>query len=912
MNSKSVPWMLLALIIVAAFAASLPKPARAFFPEPDPGGTLWAGDGEVMPAPRPEDKEEEEVKDVDPPGAFPQIPPALFSLTSWSPIGPAPIVNGNGPGSRPTAGRTGGAAPHPTDPNTIYIASVGGGVWKTTDGGTNWTPLTDGQATLWGYAVAISQSDPNTIYAGTGEPTNSISSFYGRGVLKSTDGGANWTLVGSSFFDRRSISRVVIHPTDPNIAYVATGGGVNAIGSNRGVFKTADGGANWANTTSGVTGGPFNGNYSDLLMHPTDPQTLYCAVGVYTGNVKNGVYMTTNGGTSWAPSGNHPTGNTLGRISVAISKSNPLVVYSIISSPSNFGLYKIYKTIDGGTTWSDITGTTPNFMGGQGWYDQCIGVDPTNPDIVYVGGQGGTNGLLKSENGGTTWSSISVGIDGHGPHVDHHSMSFDANGKLLLTNDGGIWRLENPTPGSINWTDLNGNLQITQFIGIATHPTDPNLAYGGSQDNGTEKFTGVLGWTAIRGGDGGNVRVDPSNGTTMYHTFYYLPNQSPSFLERSDNGGTNWAVKVNGINNADAGNFYVQYVIDPSNSSRLLLGTNRVYETVDKGDNWTAISAPATNGWGSGSAIDALAAAATDINTIYATAAGAIYVTFNRGASWALRNSGTSADHFRDIQVDPTDNLTAYVVRDRFGIGGRVFRTTNGGVNWTSISGNLPDIPANSIEIDPNNSGIADDVLYVGTDTGVYRSKDGGATWTVWATGMPNVSVFDLEINQSLNILMAGTHGRGAWQIQLPTSPSISAISDASTACGIMYTGPTPSATGTAPLTWSLVANPSGMTIDSGTGIVSWPNPVASPTTYTVTIKAENDGGGFDTKSFQLKVKPGDFNGDGLTDVTDLTPFVACLLDPPNCSLNCAADVNNDTFIDGLDAQAWINSSLTP
>jgi len=830
-----------------------------------------------------------------------------LSLAAWTPTGPAPIINGNTPGSQPTTARIGGIAAHPSDANTIYVAAVGGGIWKTTDGGASWAALTDPQLTLFSYAVAIAPSNPDIVYAGTGEPTNSILSFYGRGVLKSTNGGVSWTLLGSSVFDRRAISRIVVHPTDPDIVYVATGGGVNGLTGNRGVWKSTDGGMNWTNlTTPQITAGSFAGNYSDLLMHPTDPQTLYCAVGQYNGAVKNGVYVTTNGGTNWAVSGNHPTGNTLGRISIAMSRSNPLVLYSIIQDPVTFGLLKMMKTTDGGANWTEVTGV-PNFMGGQGWYDQCIAVDPTNPDVVYVGGQSGTNAVLKSEDGGTSWHSIIVDSFGNGPHVDHHAMTFDANGKLLEANDGGIWRLSNPTLGSLEWSDLNGNMQITQFIGIAMDPANVERAYGGSQDNGTKMFTGVLGWTAIRGGDGGQFRVDPSNPLILYHTFQY-PRGSGTW-ERSDNGGATWAVKQNGINTTEPGNFYVYLVLDPANPSRLLTGTDRVYETVDRGENWVPISAPNTNGWGGSTRIDAIAVAESDINTIYATAGAAIYVTFNRGATWALRNSGTVADHFKDIQVDPTDAMTAYVVRDRFGGGSKVFRTTNGGVSWTSIGGNLPDIPVQSFALDPNNPGPADDVYFVGTDIGVYRSKDGGATWAPHATGMPNVTVFDLEINQNTGVLMAGTHGRGTFQILLPASPSIADLTDQSMICGDAYTSPTPSATGTPPLSWSLVSGPPGAAIDSGTGVVSVAAVPASASPYTITIKAENDGGGFDTETWTLTARPGDFNGDGVCDMTDLPDFVDHLLGT-SATHPCAADTNFDAALDGLDVEGWLGCGL--
>jgi photosystem II stability/assembly factor-like uncharacterized protein len=701
---------------------------------------------------------------------------------SWTALGPAPIVNGfSGPLTGPLSGRIAAVAAHPTDPNTIYIAAAGGGVWKTTNGGTSWAPLTDDQRTLFMGAIALAPSNPNIIYAGTGEGNGSSDSYYGRGVLKSTDAGATWTLLGNAAFDGLKISKIVVDPNDANVVYATSraGGGTSPIVTGRrGVWKSVDGGLNWTNTTTSITDTTA---YTDLAIDPSNPQVLYTAIGKNIGDPFNGVYKTSDGGANWAIAGNFPIGDLeLGRITVAIAPSSPNTIYTSIQSVSTNGLYKMLKSTDAGATWTQLT-NTPNYMGTQGWYDTTLIVDPANADIVYAGGQAGTNSIIRSADGGATWSNLHVGIDGHGPHQDHHGIAFDANGKLLDGNDGGIWRLDNPLPGSVLWSNLNGTspgaLNTIQFTGIALHPTNPDIAWGGSQDNGTERFVDSLGWNAWRGGDGGFVRVDQVNPTTVYHSFQQRgPNGTAGtgFLERSDTNGGSWTPITNGITATDPSAFYMPYVLDPSNSNRLLLGTNRVYESTNRGDLWTPISTPNSGGWTSNVIISALATAATDANTIYAAVPGSpalIFVTTDHGATWINRPVPGLASVWRDLQVDPMDSQIAYVVSSVFSDasgGGKVYRTTNGGLTWSNISGNLPDLPTFSIEIDPNGPGAADDVLYVGNDDGVYVSVNLGASWSRFGAGFPHAQVVDLEYNATLGILAAGTHGRGLWEIAIP------------------------------------------------------------------------------------------------------------------------------------------------
>jgi photosystem II stability/assembly factor-like uncharacterized protein len=705
-----------------------------------------------------------------------------LSGTTWTPIGPAPVLNGGTPGNLPVAGRITGIAADPIDPNTIYIASAGGGVWKTTDGGNDWTPLTDHLTDSTGTplpefmgAIALAPSDPSVVYAGMGEANNAGDNFYGRGVLKSTDGGANWTLEGQfdefgfPLFDRSTISKIVVSPSDPNTVYVAVAGsGVNGNVAATGIYETTDGGTTWFDTTASIS---TTASFCDLVIDPTTPTTLFAAVGSVAGDQANDVYETTDGGATWDPVFD-PGILGVGRIAIAMAPSDPNVIYVSVAGSgqggTNFGdVAAFLSTTDGGATWTDLTGNVPSYFGGgqfaAGWYNNALAVDPADPNIIYAGGStnGGTPGIVASTDGGFTWLDIGADGNGDGPHTDHHAFAFDASGRLLDGNDGGLFAFDQT---ALTWSDLNGNLQTIQFTGIALDPTNANIAYGGSQDNGTEKFTDSAQWTSISGGDGGFVRVDPNNPNTIYHTFTRVS------LQRSTDGGATFQNAIgtgsNAINSNDPTNFYSPFVIDPSNTSRLLFGTNVLYESLDQGNNWAPISTPGANGWNTNVPISAIAVAPSDGNTIYAaTNDGRIFTTNNDGTSWTEIDIPTAGDKFANIVVDPRNSQVAYVVRNAFDDlvnAGKVFETTDGGNTWFDLTGNLPDLPTWSIALDPRSDPAT---LYVGNDVGVYFSTDGGNTWDRYKTGLPNAQVTSLELNTNLNILAAGTHGRGMFEV---------------------------------------------------------------------------------------------------------------------------------------------------
>jgi photosystem II stability/assembly factor-like uncharacterized protein len=498
-------------------------------------------------------------------------------------------------------------------------------------------------------------------------------------------------------------------------------------------------------------------------MDPGDPNHLYAAVGTPTGTGINGIYQTFDGGFNWSVAGNFPTGvidPQEGRITLAMSPSSPQTMYAAVATAGiNADLHAMWKTTDGGVSWTRLQGV-PNYMGPYGDYNTTLGVDPANPNVIYAGGQ---TAIIRSNDGGSTWQQIDRGRGS--PHADHHGIGFDVNGKFLDSNDGGIWRLDDPT--NLRWTDLNGDLFTIQLTGIALDPTNPDIAYAGAQDNFSEKFTDSYTWQALLGGDGGFTRVDFSNPLTVYMSFQYV--QGPGFLMRSDTGGTGLRPKTRGINNSDPGNFYAPYVMDPSNSSRLLLGTNRVYETLDRAENWLPISQPMTNGWTVSNVVDSVAAAGSDADTIYATAGGHVFVTRNHGATWLESNPTTPRPdlRFRDIRVDPLDASTAYVVAANFSDitgGGHVWMTSDGGLSWNDITANLPDEPVWTIAIQPTTN---QNILYVGAEDGVYISYDLGGSWSRLGQGMPNVQVHQLEVNTDLGILAAATYGRGMWELDI-------------------------------------------------------------------------------------------------------------------------------------------------
>jgi hypothetical protein len=779
-----------------------------------------------------------------------RLAPAL----TWTGLGPAPLPNGQtapDPNGLAVSGRVTGIAADATDANTLYLASAGGGVWKTSNGGTSWSPLTDNLLSTNGMplpvfmgAIAETRDGSNNqiVYAGMGEANNGGDNFYGDGILVSRNGGTTWTLTtAGGAFIRQAVSKIAIDPSDPTgaTAYAALSPfPANAGTRNAGIWKTTNFGATWTNTTAGLANTPTQQVWSDVVVDPNSPSTVYAAEGTsQTGGglgAGNGVYKSTNGGTNWSQltgSGSF-NGTQDGRIALALfNNGTTQKLFVSIAVPSNQvnggALFKMLESTDGGSTFADLTANLTNYMGGQGWYDTTLAVDPANANYVYAAGAENNQGPtfsgspVESFDGGSTWHDIATDPANNGPHSDAHAVAFDAAGNLLDGNDGGIFKLSNPTNSTTQrWSSLNTNLNTIQFYGIAVDPTNANIAYGGSQDNGTEKFTAGSGWNRIQSGDGAVTLVDPTNHNRVYSEF------NGASLQRSDDGGTNFTDVSSGIRGGSGGNFYNPYALDSAGD--IFYGTNQLNFSSNQGSSWTTIAQGGVSGFNTnGQPIDAVAVSPTNGNIVYVAARGKLFVTQNALAggtnvTWTeidLPNGVLSGNALNSLTVSPSGSAVE-VINSFTGGGKHVFFTTTFGGTWTDISGNLPDTPVWSVAFSSNGQAV-----YVGTDIGVYSTTNGGTTWSVFGTGLPNAQVDDLKYVGSLNLLAAGTHGRGLWEISipLPTANNQSVTVPENTPTQITLTG---SAPGGDAFTFQIAANP-------GQGTLSNLNAATGTVTYT-------------------------------------------------------------------------------
>lgn len=748
------------------------------------------------------------VRGAPPPGV--PGPSSSLSLSTWTAIGPASLNSGGGL----VSGRIAGIAVDPTNASNIYIAAAGGGVWKTTNGGTSWTPLTDNQETLAMGAIAIAPTDPEKIYAATGEANNSGDSNHGYGILVSNDGGSTWTLsTASGAFTGNVIGQVAVDPTNENTAYAAVGGypenGNYYV--NSGIWKTTDGGTTWTNMT-GAAGLDAYLPWSSVVVDPNTPSIIYAALGdPYNQLSDNGVYRSTNGGTTWSELTNAAHTTTTGRIALAVSpaanQSGKHVLYVAEESDATSGLYYFGRSdnADAATpTFTTLTSDTPNFLGGQGWYDIALNVDANG--VVYAAGvenysAGGADNIIRSTNLGVTWSDISI-VGGVEPHTDCHAIAFDSSNRMLVGNDGGIYRYDSTVP---SWTDLNSNLNTIQLEGIGLHPTSTGMVVGGSQDNGTEVYSNSLEWSETAGGDGGLAQISQTDPSTCYAIHPVGSFGASAFFQESNGNcaaGT-WSAATSGFVNANA-NFYPPFMVDPTNGNHLTVGLDRDYESTDDAAAWSAISTPGSAGFNSGSNdVDSVALSPANgpyQQVLYVATGGSfamtsqIFVSTDDGSAWTERDLPTCTQNadisegcrVNQIVTDPNDpsGQTAFAVISTYSAtSSHVYQTTNAGASWTDISGNIPNLPTWSIQIDTDAAHTA----YVANDTGVFSSPSPYSTWTAYGTGLPNAQGLNLQLNSSLHLLALATHGRGAWEILTPSTTQATPTVTWPTASTITY-----------------------------------------------------------------------------------------------------------------------------
>lgn len=678
----------------------------------------------------------------------------------WQPLGPT-----NGGGRMLTV------AFDPVDPGTIWAGAASGGLWRSTTGGVGadaWERIETGHPVLGVSTIAFAPDDPQTIYIGTGEVYNHMNAgelaadratrgSYGIGILKSTDGGASWIKsLDWSYDQRRGVWAVRIDPFDSDVVWAAT---------TEGVYKSIDAGASWQLSLGVVMA-------MDLVVHPTIPGTVLVGCGNLS-SPGRGIYQTRNGGITWPQiTGGDLPADFAGKIQFGVTPADPGLVYASIGNgfTSAGGASWLLRSFNFGLTWE--LRTTTDYSRYQGWFAHDVDISPTDgDDVVAVGID-----VWTSSNGGTTlnrvtsWTAGFSGIlpDG-GPegtddysHADHHDVVFHPTDPSIfyLANDGGIFR---STDGGLTYEGVNGGLQTQQFYnGTWSDPNDPNLWLGGLQDNSTVIYRGPGQWQrGVLGGDGGWGSIDPTDTDIVYASAQNLQ------IGKSLDGGDSFFF----VFPPDLGGpvaFVAPFAMSPLDPQKLYTADSFLFRTVDGAGSWQVGNGGAAI---DGNPILSLAIAPSDDDVVYVATTpfggnrGGVYVTTDGGANFT-DITGTIPDRFPgDMTVDPLDPSTVYLALSGFGTS-HLFRSSDMGATWVDIdNGLLPDVPTIAVTVDP----LLPDHLYVGNDIGVFFSPDAGASWQQLDAGLPQaVLIGDLGVSPAGRTLRAATHGQGLYERALP------------------------------------------------------------------------------------------------------------------------------------------------
>lgn len=740
---------------------------------------------------------------------------SMLVSTPWVQLGPAPIPNGQTEGVMvPVTGRISAIAVHPTNENIVYIGAASGGVYRSMDGGANWTPIFDNAQSLVIGALALAPSNPSILFVGTGEPQLSQDAFAGIGIYRIENADAAPVLVGpinplitfstgtttftTTAFGFRTVSKIEVHPTNPDTIFVSTATGTSSRPSAGvpgtippvgllGVYRSgnATAPANSVSftkltvTTSGSVDVPATGNrrIMDMVMEPGNPNNLLCWVLDVMDNISTtqggGIYRSTNAlaATPIFTKVYNPTLDNV-RGEFAIAKVNGNVV-AYAGTGENGGNGRILRSVDSGASWISAPGTV-GFCAGQCFYDIAMAVDPTNAARVYIGGSSGNNIFrLSMDSVNTVPTPLNATL-----HADVHSIVVSPSNPntVYLGCDGGIYRSAN---GGLNFVSVNTPaLSATQFQSIALHPRDPNYTIGGTQDNGTIEFNSARTFRRVDFGDGGYTAID-SNSTdaansVMYHT--YFNNSSLAGYARVNSSAEafdgNWrfygcgaessGVAANGIDCPVRTLFYAPMALGPGRPNPVYFGTDVLYRSADTGVNNTKVSQTFSV------AISNIFVSNLDDNyRMIGLNNGAVFATINGSTTLVdITPPGAPARPVGEVRIHPTNKNIAFVTYTGYGVTTHIFKTTNlndvggAGVSWTASSNGIPDVPVNCITINRRNPLV----MFCGTDVGVFASEDGGANWMPFNINLPVVPVFDIEIQQLTNVIRIATHGRGFWE----------------------------------------------------------------------------------------------------------------------------------------------------
>ncbi len=649
---------------------------------------------------------------------------------------------------------------HPSNPNIIYVGFSGGGIFKTTDGGGNWFPIFDEQAYLSVSDIVLDPQNPEIVYVGTGDVNISGYPFIGNGVFRSNNGGQNWTNLGLS--DQKIISKITIDPSNSNILYAACMGNPFVRDNKRGVYKSINKGATWSqvlfiSTQTGVV---------DLLQDPNQPNTLYAAgwdrIRNNAESVLSGtgakIYKTTDGGSNWTVLGGGLPTDAQSRIGLAMSKQTPNTIFAEYVGV-NLQLNGIYKTTDGGNNFSTIptssvlNGLSGDALGGMGWYFGKIWVNPTNDNDIMVAGVD----LWRTQNGGNNWSIEASSTVETDIHADKHALDFLPNGNILLGTDGGLY-LHNVANNS--WQDVE-NIPTTQFYRVAYNPHNPNMYYGGAQDNGTSRGSSSEpnNWNRIYGADG----FQPAFHSIIPEKFY-VETQNGNIAVTTDNGAS-WNSATNGLLSSDRRNWDMPYLISTHNPDKMYCGTYRLYKSVSANTpNWVSKSADLTDGVLTEDRfhnITTIAESPIDSNQLLVGTSDAnVWRTDNGGATWTNITAGLPNRYITSVKSSQTNSNSVFVAQSGYrdnDVTPHIFKSDNKGGVWKSISGDLPNLAVNDLLVLPNSK---DSVIFAATDGGVYATSNAGVNWQRLGKNMPFIPVYDIDLNVAKNEIIAGTFAR--------------------------------------------------------------------------------------------------------------------------------------------------------
>lgn len=669
---------------------------------------------------------------------------AARSHGNWQELGPKAWVNQTG--WNPGIGRVNFIYEEPENPETIYVGTPAGGLWRSTDDGMSWTPLTDQLPSMGVSGIAIDPNDTDIIYIATGD--RDANDYNGVGVLKSTDYGQTWQTTGMAWniSDGIKSNWLIMHPEDAQTLYLA---------SNDGLFKTEDGTMSWQKI--------LNGNIREVALHPGNPEIVYA--------VSNRFFRSENGGLTFEViTDNFPTSSETNRMSLAVTPAAPNMVYVIAGKDSDSGFRGLYRSNDSGLTFTERS-DSPNILGysddgsssgGQSWFDLALAASPSNPNRIFTGGIN----VWRSINGGLGFNSVSHWVYPSGigyTHADIHFLRFYGN-RLYCGSDGGIFR---STDNGQSWTDLSSGLGITQLYRMDFSEQDPYQILVGTQDNGTN-FLYDSTFFHLLGGDGNGAAVNNDNPDILYGAYPY------GEITRSIDGGNSfenisWNIEENGL-------WVTPYVLDPSDQNVLFAGYQSFWKYTPEAD-WQVI------GEFGGNSFRTIAVAPTDNNYLYGAKNATLYRTTDGGQNWDVISNQLPNLNITEIAVNPTNPEHILVTCSGYSAGNKVFESFDAGSTFENISYNLPNIPANCVVMDNSpNKGI-----YVGTDAGIFYTNDELANWIDFMEDLPKTSIRQLKISESIGKIRAGTFGRGIWESDLYTpsdTPPVAAFtSNVTTVC---------------------------------------------------------------------------------------------------------------------------------